>query len=538
MADLIESSGDATGDATGRTTDGGTARSDGPRGSRHSAGPRRQRSAARRYLAAARRAILFVAGLKGGTDPTATVTRIREGVRLRGANLWILVCAAILASIGLNTSSAAVIIGAMLISPLMGPILGIGLGIAIHDRVMLLRALRVFGVAIGVSLLTSIIYFAITPITIPTPELLARTSPTLLDVAVAFFGGIAGIVAGSRREVTTAIPGVAIATALMPPLCTAGFGLATGNWIFFWGALYLFFLNAVFISVATFLVARLIGIPYVTYVDPRAESRVVRWIAIFVVAAMVPSIVIFYDVIAELRRKGAAQRFVRDRLEIGGRKALSWSLDATDSVATLKVYLAGDPMSQQVVDSLSRELPPFGSARGELQLVQLNLPRDQEEHLTPEELAGMFRDAEVQRQLARSLVLTSTSDSTARRTDTIPVDAVRRELGVLFPTIGHVEYAEQVRHRGDTADTVRLFLVRRGPATPIKGRDKELDRMRAFLATRLPSDSVQVLDVVAPVDTTATTPSQRPRSSNIPRSSTSLPDTSSSGATAPRARPR
>ena len=178
----------------------------------------------------------IIAGLRSGTDVEATVARIPNGVELRGANFLILLCASMIASIGLNTSSVAVIIGAMLISPLMGPILGIGLGIAIHDRALLLGAFKTFGGAVAISLAASLIYFWVTPITKLTPELVARTSPTLLDVGVAFFGGVAGIIAGSRRETTTAIPGVAIATALMPPLCTAGYGLAVGSWPIFWGA--------------------------------------------------------------------------------------------------------------------------------------------------------------------------------------------------------------------------------------------------------------------------------------------------------------
>jgi uncharacterized hydrophobic protein (TIGR00271 family) len=433
-------------------------------------------------------------GLRAGTDMVATVIRIRGGVRLRGANLWILFCAAIIASIGLNTSSAAVIIGAMLISPLMGPILGIGLGIAIHDRVMLLRALRTFGAAVGISLLTSIIYFSITPITLPTPEILARTSPTLLDVGIAFFGGIAGIVAGSRREITTAIPGVAIATALMPPLCTAGYGIATGNWPFFVGAFYLFFLNTVFISLATFLISRLLGIPFVMYVDRAVERRVIRWIAVVVAAALLPSVVIFYDVIAQLQRNGAAQRFVREQLEADGRKALSWNIESNDSSTALRVFLAGDPIPPERIDSLEGTLAAYGLEHGELKLVQLNLPARRRSQIDPQELLNILQNPELQQELTRSL-LASSPPSPQQQPDTIPIDAIRREILAAFPTLVDLTHAEQRYPRGDTTATVHIFLVRQNTRSSRGARRDELDRIGAFLRERLPSDSLHVLEV-------------------------------------------
>ena len=187
-----------------------------------------------------------VANISDGTDVFGTIEHIKKDINIRGSNIWILVCSTMLASIGLDLNSAAVIIGAMLISPLMSPILGIGLAVGINDRDTLIESLKNFGLAIAVSLLTSVFYFLITPLGEPTSEIIARTQPTLLDVFVAIFGGIAGIVAGSRKEKTSAIPGVAIATALMPPICVAGFGIATGHWNYFAGAFYLFFINAVF----------------------------------------------------------------------------------------------------------------------------------------------------------------------------------------------------------------------------------------------------------------------------------------------------
>ena len=168
-----------------------------------------------------------------------TIEGIKKDVEFRGFALWILMFSIVIASIGLNVNSTAVVIGAMLISPLMGPIMGVGLSLGINDFSLLKKSIKNLGVAVGIGLIVSALYFAISPISTPSNELFARTNPTLLDVVVAFFGGLAGILAGSRKEKSNVIPGVAIATALMPPLCTAGFGLAHGQWSYFFGALYL-----------------------------------------------------------------------------------------------------------------------------------------------------------------------------------------------------------------------------------------------------------------------------------------------------------
>ena len=203
-----------------------------------------------------KKAFLRILNIRENTDFEKTRTEITDGITFRGYNFWILICSTILSCIGLDTNSAAVIIGAMLISPLMSPILGVGLSVAIHDRRLFGYSFRNLATSVLISLGASVIYFYLSPLGEPTPELQARTFPTLLDVLIALFGGIAGIVSISRHEQTNAIPGVAIATALMPPLCTAGFGIATSRWNFFFGAFYLFFINAVFISMATYLISQ------------------------------------------------------------------------------------------------------------------------------------------------------------------------------------------------------------------------------------------------------------------------------------------
>jgi len=186
--------------------------------------------------------------LRAGLDREGTIVNIKNNKKMAGANAWLLMCSIMIASLGLDLNSPAVIIGAMLISPLMSPILGIGLAVGINDNDALLLALKHFGIAIVIALVTSTLYFWLTPFGMETSEIRARTAPTLLDVLVAFFGGVAGIISGSRKDKSNAIPGVAIATALMPPLCVTGYGLATGNWTFMLNSFYLFFLNATFVA--------------------------------------------------------------------------------------------------------------------------------------------------------------------------------------------------------------------------------------------------------------------------------------------------
>ncbi|HLW30369.1 MAG TPA: DUF389 domain-containing protein [Brumimicrobium sp.] len=222
---------------------------------------------------------------------------ILKGITFKGTNLWILVFAIVVASVGLNVNSTAVIIGAMLISPLMGPINAMGYSIATYNFELFRKALKNFAFAVGTSLVASSIYFALSPLSTAHSELLARTSPTIYDVLIAFFGGLAGIVAISSKNKGNVIPGVAIATALMPPLCTAGYGLATGQFDFFFGALYLFTINSVFIAIASVLVAQFLKLPIRTIVDARQKTRVNRWITVVLVAVILPSIYFGYGLV-------------------------------------------------------------------------------------------------------------------------------------------------------------------------------------------------------------------------------------------------
>ena len=293
-------------------------------------------------------------------DEQETIDSIKKGVEFKGTNLWVLIFATFIASLGLNTNSTAVIIGAMLISPLMGPIMGFGLGLGISDFELIKRSFRNFAIATVFSVITSFIYFLISPISEAQSELLARTQPTLYDVLIAFFGGLAGIVASSTKSKGNVIPGVAIATALMPPLCTAGFGLATGNLYYFFGAFYLFFINSVFISLATYLVVRVLKYPKKVFLDKDHEKRVTRYVGIIVIFTIVPSLFLSYRLVKTTYFNQQVLNYVNTELAFPNTQILSKTITNTSDKKEIKVVLIGDNVSDSTIESALNRLPNYG----------------------------------------------------------------------------------------------------------------------------------------------------------------------------------
>ena len=251
-----------------------------------------------------------------------TVDSIRKGVEFKGANLWILIFAIFMASLGLNVNSTAVIIGAMLISPLMGPIMGVGLSVGLNDFELMKRSLKSFLITPLFSVTTATIFFLVSPVAEGQSELLARTSPTIYDVFIALMGGLAGVVALSTKEKGNVIPGVAIATALMPPLCTAGYGLATGNLVYFLGAFYLYFINSVFISLATFAGVRVMHFQRKEFVDKKREKKVRQYIILIAVLTMCPAVYLTVGIIQSTFYESAANRFVAEQLSFENTQVL------------------------------------------------------------------------------------------------------------------------------------------------------------------------------------------------------------------------
>ena len=294
-------------------------------------------------------------------DEEETIESLKKGVEFRGTNLWVLIFAIFLASLGLNTNSTAVIIGAMLISPLMGPIMGFGLGLGIADFDLVKRSLRNYLTATLFSVVTATIYFLISPISEAQSELLARTSPTIYDVLIAFFGGLAGIVAGSTKSKGNVIPGVAIATALMPPLCTAGFGLATGNLSYFLGAFYLYFINTVFISLSTYIVVRVLKYPHKEFLDKKRAMVVRRYMMIIVTCTIIPSLYLTYRVLRNTVFDEQVRSFVNKELDFPNTQVLSRTV-AVDTAGrkALNVVLLGDEVPDMMIEAARARMTDYG----------------------------------------------------------------------------------------------------------------------------------------------------------------------------------
>ena len=296
------------------------------------------------------------------------IAQISDGVDSHGATLWVLIFAIFIASLGLNVNSTAVIIGAMLISPLMGPIIGMGLAVGIADLKLFKRALTNYLIKTVISVVTATIYFTISPITEAQSELLARTSPTLYDVLIALFGGAAGILAISTKSKNNVIPGVAIATALMPPLCTAGYGLAVSNTSYFFGAFYLYFINTVFIAFTTCIGVRLLHFHRKKFVDREKMKRVNYYIISIVIITMLPASYMTWNIIKQSVTENNVEKFVRDELNNNGTYIVSYEYDS--KTKTLNVVAIGKPISVGAIAKAQKSMADYKLGDYTLKVIQ------------------------------------------------------------------------------------------------------------------------------------------------------------------------
>ncbi|WP_299111874.1 DUF389 domain-containing protein [uncultured Winogradskyella sp.] len=288
------------------------------------------------------------------TDRDATIDAIKADIPFKGATAWILICSIFVASVGLNANSTAVVIGAMLISPLMGPILGIGLSIAINDIDTLRKSLVNLATMIVLSLLTAFLFFWLFPLSEDTSELMGRVKPDIRDVLIAFFGGLALIIARTKKgTIASVIFGVAIATALMPPLCTAGYGLAKGNWTYFGGAMYLFTINTIFIALATFLVLKILRFPMLKYANSAKRKRISRIAMLVAIVVMIPAIWTFLNVLQESKYQIDFKSFVDNEIK-SNPNLWSQREDLDISTKKLSLYFNGD-VSDEMVSALQND---------------------------------------------------------------------------------------------------------------------------------------------------------------------------------------
>lgn len=424
-------------------------------------------------------------------DEQEIVAQITSGVTFKGANLWVLIFAIFIASLGLNVNSTAVIIGAMLISPLMGPIIGMGLAMGIDDIDLLKRSAKNFGVATLISVLTAMVYFLITPWSEAQSELLARTAPTIYDVLIATFGGAAGILALSTKGKGNVIPGVAIATALMPPLCTAGYGLATGHLLYFLGAFYLFFINTVFISLATYVGVRMMHFHRRSFNTEGVERKAKRIVMAIAIVTMLPATVMTWGIVRRSIYDNNVGRFLKTELSQHGTQIISSSLD--DKTNVLNVVAVGKEIGDSLERSAQKRMEQYGLGQYKLNIIQ-GVQSDSALMLS-QKLTQITtaKSTEHQKLVEMSADISDLSQrlETYARYETMTGD-VMGEMKSLFPQVTALSLSRVTEARSDTTATRQFVAAIITIAPKARITPEERKRMHDWLKTRIKADSLVV----------------------------------------------
>ena len=441
--------------------------------------------------------------IRKGFDSDYLRSEIEESIELKGFNTWILICSAVLASIGLDTNSTAVIIGAMLVSPLMSPILGIGLGVGTLDRMLIFRSFSSLGLKVLAAFIGASLYYLISPFDTLTSEMDARTAPTILDVLIAFFGGIAGIVSMSQKKITNAIPGVAIATALMPPLCTSAYGFVHMDFRVMGGAFYLFFINAVFISLATLLVVRYFNVPTKRHLNVRMRYRAIGAVAFFLFVTILPSIYFLYQSLTTRGTESAIKNFINKRIEKKNIEVIKHKITKVgDNRHNISVYLYSSIDIADSIPAWRSQFRALGLKGYSLQIIKTNFSKsDWEEYLA---------ENKEKTESERISVLNANATNLAwYRLKTIP-DAdyrfnhpkqIASELKAFLPHLEDMRFGTLIETNDSSAnpqtDTLVVFYARKkAPVYPnypaAKNGEEEKSKIQTFLKKRLETDSVRV----------------------------------------------
>lgn len=436
-----------------------------------------------------RKLITYISLQKQTEDFDEIHQSILQGISFRGTNLWILVFAIIIASVGLNTNSTAVIIGAMLISPLMGPINGMGYSIATHDFRLLRQSLKNFGFAVLASLIASTIYFTITPVQTAHSELLARTSPTIYDVLIALFGGFAGIIAISSKQKGNVIPGVAIATALMPPLCTAGYGLATFQLSFFYGAFYLFTINTACIAYAAALISQMLKFPIrdINLSETR-KKRINQGLSIVLIIIILPSVYLGYKMSQNEKFKANAEKYTRHIGIYKGNYLLNNEISANKKEIDL-IY-GGSSLTEQDKKAIAEQASLFALDDAKITIRQgMTIDKD----MAREKSKNQSEEERLRQEIAR---VNLEFAGYKQKKDSIEGlyfigKQLLTELTPLFPQIESCSYSEAyIYNQKDSLSRARTaILVLNAKKIPPKS---DQERIENWLMKRLGKKDVEV----------------------------------------------
>ena len=431
--------------------------------------------------------------LSEDVDYSGANLSIRKNIAFKGHNVFILACAIIIASVGLNVNSIPVIIGAMLISPVMGPILGFGFGLGIRDNRLVKFSLENYLVMVAISIAASTLFFILSPLNLGNPsELLARTNPSIYDVLIALFGGIAGMLETSRKERGTVISGVAIATALMPPLCTVGYGISLLNWHYILGALYLFLINSIFIALATFLTTKYLRFPLVMEeeVDGMRQRLSKRAIAFILLVMIVPSIFSAIRMVQENNFNIHAEKLVSKNKSIGKSFIYDYKTDMSVKPATIDLYLAGETLTPEFKEVIFKDAEEYGITRNQIIFHEdATMTRDV---LSESDLIqGIYEYNERQIKALTDSIATLERQLDTYRDHDIPVDAIARELFAQYPSIRSISLTggRTATASGEAGKEQIVALV-----TSSEKLDGEMtDRLERWLKARLEQENVIVL---------------------------------------------
>ncbi len=426
-------------------------------------------------------------------DREETVKSIVADIEFSGTNIWILICSIVIASVGLINDSTAVIIGAMLISPLMGPIRGIGLALSTNDFKVLVKSLSNFGIMIVVSVLASFLFFIVNPIKTETSELFSRSEPQVLDILIAFFGGLAGVISATIKNKSgtlTVVPGVAIATALMPPLCTIGYGLAIADWNYFIGAFYLFLLNSVFICLATFLVLRLLKFPLVQFVNPKIEKKVKVYVFAVILLIIIPSIVKFSSMINKSLFEQNAELFVEKVIEINeSLKILDEpKFDYLEDQPRIVVNISGEYVSDKRIDDWKRQLVNY-----DLQGTVLKINNLTQQEINEAELLGTYledRDDKITAISNERDVISNERDDYRNQLNKLSkkskyLQQINDKVLKDFEEIDNLSYGQTYSSKSGTNDTVYTYIVKWDTALGNQDLLNAKQKLKDFIQTAM-----------------------------------------------------
>ncbi len=414
---------------------------------------------------------------------------IRNGIHFRGANVFILACAIVIASVGLNVNSIPVIIGAMLISPVMAPILGFGFGLGIRDNQLVRDSLKNFLIMVSISIGASFLYFLLSPLHLENPtELLARTNPTLYDVLIALFGGFAGILELSRKKKGTVLSGVAIATALMPPLCTVGYGLSLFNARYIFGALYLFLINSVFIALATFIIVKYLKYPVVSVGDSKKRLSK-RSVTILLLLVVFPSVFSAVRIVRESNFSRHVEQLVSSHNTIGRSYIYDHKNHFSFRHATVELFVAGPSPTDRELESFYNAAEDYGIKHSQIVFSDNNLVTGIAA-LESDMVKDLYKASE-QRQVVLSDSIKRLDDSLAfYRGQSALCDAVAREVMVQYPSVTRVVLGKaRTLSAGAQSDTQFVVLIE----TTVPLSQAELEKLESWLRVRLDQKQVSVI---------------------------------------------